>query len=159
MDIVTISDRFEFYCTDNLDINHVTGEKRNTAFLEADVEELQAAIKNGLKLPCVLLQTPEFDKDGDQDNVTEHVQCSFLVLDHLKPGDRKLPLYNSCKKIADQLINHLVQDADEFFEGAIPKTSEGKIGPLTDNIYGWGVNFAWDTGYDATLNPDKWRTI
>lgn len=159
MDIVTLSDRFEFYATDNEDIGHVGGDKKNTAYLECDVEEIQAAIKNGLKLPCVLLQTPDFDKDGDADNITEHLQCSFLVLESLKPGDRKFPTYDRCKKIADQFVNHLVQDADEFFEGALPKTSEGRIGPLTDNLYGWAVNFSLDAGYDGTLDPTKWRTL
>jgi hypothetical protein len=160
MTITDIVNRFIFYATDSKDVNYDPASKKPSFFL-CNVEDIQQAIKNGITFPCIILQVPVFDKEGDTDNITEHVEGSFMILKPVKNGDimGRMNVYDECKLIADQVINHMIQDAPDYFDGAQVKTAEGSVGPLVDQVYGWGVNFGFAQGYDGELDPEKWRTV
>ena len=158
MQISDIVNRFLFYARDNKDLLHVIGDKQNNAFMVCDMEDVGASVKNGIKFPCMLLQVPLYEKEGEIDATIEHVECSFIILNKVKLGDfaGRIQAYSDCKAIADQMIYHMIQDADTYFDGAMPKTSEGPVGPVVDSIYGWGVNFTFEQGIGTTLNDAKW---
>lgn len=158
MQISDLANRFGFYATDNIDLNHDPASA-TPAFLVCEIEELQAAVRNGLSLPCLLFQTPDFEKDGDGDHPVEHLEGSYIILDRVERNDSpgRLAAYDRCKRISDQLINHMIEDSDEFFDGNVVKTAEGRVGPLTDNLYGWAVNFGFAEAYNGEKDPAKWK--
>lgn len=160
MQIATLADRFAYYAMANVDLAH-DPDSKTPAFFVCNIEEISAAIKNGISLPCMFLQVPEFEKSGLVDNAVENVECSFLVLKKNTPGDtrQRLHLFDECKAISDQIVNYMVRDADEYFEGGQVKTSEGVFGPIADNLYGWAVSFGFDQAYNAEVDETKWREI
>ena len=161
MNIAELSARFEFYAAKNKSINHDANSKLK-GFLQVDVQDVQVSIKNGIKFPCLLLQTPEVEKDGGIDNITEHYEGSFVVLQQCDVNQTaafKMNLLYECKLICDQIFNRMIVDSDEYFEGAQIKTSEGSFGPIAGGVYGWGVNFGFEQGYNGELNPDDWEDL
>lgn len=157
MDILQLSARFQYYAQKHKLLKYVPGDPKKRSYFECDAEEVAAAIKTGLSLPCLLLQTPTFEKDGSVDNATEHPECSFIILDHLPNGAPKFPLYHKLKGIADQIVNHIIADAPEYFEGGLIKTSEGAFGPIGDRLFGYAVNFGFEQAYNAELDPGQWE--
>lgn len=157
MDITQLTQLFESYATKNKALAHNAADKNNIAFLECDMEEVQSALRTGLKFPCMLVQTPEVDKEGSLDNIVEQWEGSFIILMPQTTDLTKSQCYQRAKNICDQIITAMVRDTFEYFEGGMMKTSEGKIGPVSDRLYGWGVNFGFDQGFDASFNPDNWN--
>jgi hypothetical protein len=162
MDISTISDRFEFYAINHKSIKHNPLVKKDTAFLLVDIQDVSVSVKTGLKFPCMFLQTPEVEKDGDMDSIYEHYEGSFAILKILDAGltaAAKMHLFRDCKEIADEIYNRMLLDSDDYFEGAQIKTAEGAFGPIAGNVAGWGVNFGFQQGYDGEVNADKWEDL
>lgn len=160
MDIGTLAARFEHYAQINRDLAH-DPDGDEPAFLVCNLEQIAAALKNGISLPVMFLQVPEFEKSGLIDNAIENIECSFIILAPVAVGDYRgqLTAYDTCKKISDQIINYTVEDSDDYFEGGQIKTSEGAAGPIGDNMYGWGVNFGFDQAYNAQVDESKRREI
>lgn len=161
MNIAELGNRFEFYAINIKEIKHdPTAQKK--AFLLCDVQDVQVSIKNGLKFPCLLMQTPEVEKEGDTDSIIEHFEGSFVVLDAYSPrgtAAEKLAVYNDCKAIADKIYKRMIKDSDEYFEGALVRTSEGSFGPVAGELLGWGVNFGFEQGFDGETDPDDWEDL
>lgn len=157
LQIADIVNRFFFYAQDSQDILFDPTAKLKS-FMVCDMEDVAVSIRNGIKLPCVLLQVPVYEKEGDVDAAFEHVECSFIVLNKAAIGDYagRMLAYSACKQIADQFIYRMIQDADEYFDGAMPKTSEGPVGPIGDSIFGWGVNFGFQQAIGTAIDPAKW---
>jgi len=158
MDIEEFVNRFEFYAQQNKNLRHIPNDERNTAFLNFDFEDIHAALKNGLKFPCLFLQTPSFSKAGESDSKYEEVESAFMVL---MPKDNlsKAVITHQCKTIADQIYNRINTDAPTLFGSQITKTDEGIIGPLTDGLFGWVVTFNLDQGYDAEVKATDWEDL
>jgi hypothetical protein len=158
MQIATLADRFSIYAQSNLALAYDPAAKEKSFFV-CDIEEISAALKTGIKFPCLFLQVPEFEKSGLVDNAVENVECSFIILMQVKTGDYtgRLAAYDQCKGISDQIVNYMVEDTDEYYEGGQVKTAEGKFGPISDGIYGWGVNFGFEQAYNAEVDPDQRR--
>lgn len=159
MDIEEFVNRFEFYAQQNKAISHNPNDDANTAFLNFDFENIQEALRNGLKFPCLFLQTPSFSKTGASDSKFEEIESAFMVL--MPKGDLgKAQITHQCKTIADQIYNRINTDAPAFFESQITKTDEGIIGPLsTDALYGWVVTFMLDQSYDAEVKTEDWEDL
>lgn len=161
MNIATLSSRFEFYATKHKLLKHVPGNDLERAYLQVDVQDIQVSVSTGLKFPCLFLQTPEVEKDGGMDNITEHYEGSFVVLMVCGAGQTaafKMNLLYECKQICDQVYNRMIVDSDEYFEGARIKTSEGSFGPVSD-LMGWGVNFGFEQAYNGELNAEDWEDL
>jgi hypothetical protein len=160
MDIASLRDRFEYYARINGDLKH-DPDSATPAFLVCNLEQIAAALRNGISLPVMFLQVPEFEKSGLVDNAVENIECSFIILDKVAVGDfrAQFDAYNNCKKISDQIINYTVEDSDTYFEGGQIKTAEGAAGPLGDNLFGWGVNFGFDQAYNAQVDESKRRAV
>lgn len=158
MNIASLVSRFEFYTRDNKLLLHVVNDPANKAFAVCDMEDIAVSVRNGLKLPCLLLQVPVTEKEGEIDSVIEHWEASFIVLAEAANGDYagRMQAYSDCKDIADQVIFQMIEDAGDFYDGALPKTSEGKVGPVVDNIYGWGVSFGFEMGIGTIPDPAQW---
>lgn len=155
--ISDIVDRFTFYARDNQDLLF-DPDAKNKSFMLCEMLDVAASVINGIKFPCMLLQIPQFEKEGEVDATYEHVEGSFIILTKAKATDYagRMQAYSDCKAIADQMIYHMIQDADDYFDGAMPKTSEGAVGPIVDSLYGWGVNFGFQQAIGTELDPDKW---
>jgi len=162
MDIAALTARFLFFAQKHKLVRHSPDDKKETAFLLFDMENINASIKNGLKFPCVLLQTPEVVKQGEHDSTIEQYECSFMVLKPLPKSDITLKpgIVQDCKAISDQFLNRLYDDAENgLIDGGLSNTSEGIIGPIGDGLYGWGVNFMYENGYDASVHTDDWEDL
>jgi hypothetical protein len=158
LDIATIVSRFQFYARDNQDIKFDPSAK-NKSFMLCDMQDVADALKTGIQFPCLFLQTPTFDKEGGVDQSFEHVSGSFTVMiGPVKVGDYagRMQAYSDSKAICDQVIAHMIQDSDDYFDGAMPKTAEGPFGPVGDQVFGWGVNFSFEQAIGMELNPAKW---
>jgi hypothetical protein len=158
MKITAIVNRFEFYATQNLALAY-DPEAKDKSFFVCDLEALQSALKTGIRFPAMFAQVPEFEKDGNTDSPMEHIEGSFMILKSVKVNDvaGRLQAYDDCKEIADQVLNYMIEDSGDFFDGGFLKTSEGHFGPVADSIYGWAVNYSFEQGYDGVRDPAKWR--
>jgi|GEM_PF-1111376 len=161
MDIAQLAERFKLYAIHSKAIKHdPTAIKK--AFLLCDIQDVQVSIQNGLKFPCMLMQTPEVEKAGENDSIIEHFEGSFVILDNLPSGstaEAKLALINNCKTIADKVYRMMLKDSDEYFEGALVKTAEGLFGPVANTLIGWGVNFGFEQGFDGESDPNDWEAF
>lgn len=160
MKIATLAARFQHYATINTDLAFDQAST-NSSFLVCDIEEILNAIKTGISLPVMFLQVPEFSKEGNADNAIESVECAFMILNQGAAGNGilNLQVYDQCKDTADQVINYMVEDSPDYYEGATLKTAEGKVGPIGDQLYGWVVNFGFDQSYNAQADPAKRRDL
>ena len=161
MNIAELAARFEYYAVNNKQIAHDPASD-SKSFLLCDVQDVQVSIQNGLKLPCMLMQTPDVEKDGDYDNITEHFEGSFVILDSFPAGSdaaTKIAIIDRCKAISDKVYNRMLKDADTYFDGALVKTAEGSFGPVSNVLLGWGVNFGFEQGYNGEVDNDDWADL
>jgi hypothetical protein len=161
MNIADLAARFEYYAINNSLIKH-DPDSDIKAFLLCDVQDVQISVKNGIKFPCLFIQTPEVEKDGGRDSTTEHFEGSFVILATCPAGSTaafKIDLLNTCKTIADQVYNRMMLDSEEHFDSALVKTSEGAFGPVAGYVYGWGVNFGFEQGYNAEVTAADWEDL
>jgi hypothetical protein len=162
MDIAGLVARFLFYAQEHQDVLHDPAEKSQTAFALFDLENINEIIKNGVKFPCILLQTPEIVKQGEHDSTIEQYEFAFMVLKPLPKRDLSLKpgIIQDCKNISDEIYNRLLLDTDNgMFDGGLTNTAEGIVGPIGDQLYGWGVNLGFDQGYNAVVDPSKWGDL
>ena len=160
MDLLALLNRFEYYTIQNKSLRHNPAIKEDTAFVNFDWEELAAAVETAVKFPCLFLQTPDIEKDGqDQDNLTETYEVTFMVLDHLADGDyaNKPTLLQNCKTITDSIYNRMQQDAGEIFDSEISKTQEGAM--KASGLIGWSVTLAFTQGYNRTVDNTQWLDL
>ena len=160
MDIAALVDRFEHYAATNKELRHVKDSERNQAFYHIDLEDYQQALSWNAKPMGLLLQTPEVEKDGIYDNVTEAYDFTFVVLNH-RPRVAKAVLVNEAKIVADKIFNRLMRDAsnDEDTYGMLEGTAEGIFGPVSDGVYGWAVAVTVTAPYDGEVNPADWTDL
>ena len=155
MKVAILVDRFEFYAQNHKAIRHDPTSKK-PSFLHIEVAELIKAAQAGLKLPALLIQTPEVEKSGSYDNLSEDWSFTFVIYQQL--GKRtKAQLIDDCKEISDDIINMVMSDIQlDILPSLVPGSNEGLFGPLVDNIYGWGISLSIVDGYYGEVNPDKW---
>jgi len=160
MKVAELVDRFQFYAINHQLIKHDPNNKKERAFERFNLDGLTIANKNGLKYPCLFLKTPEVEKAGEHDSVVENYDCSFFVVVPVKPGENKESAFDLCKQICDDILKRVLNDAHlEIFDGVQIGTSEGEVGPVTDNCFGWGVVFTVQKGFDYELKPDVWEDL
>lgn len=159
MKIKELISRFEFYAQNHKLIKHDPSNSRDKAFELFDMEGLVASNRTGLKYPALFLKTPEVQKDGDPDNLVEGYDTSFFVVLPVALNDilGKADAYDRCKSICDDIYSRILQD--DFFDGLEVGTSEGEIGPVADNCYGWGMTFTIQNGFDAEVKQDSWEDL
>lgn len=155
MEIQAIVDRFELYAVKLKELNHNPEDFRERAFFQLDFEDLQTAIKEGCKFPLMLFLTPDVDKTGGIDNISESWEGSFIILD--KKVSTKSVCVSFCKTIADKVYNKMLADVDGFFGCDSLEASGGAIGPTADQLYGWVVQFGFSKAYDGEVNPNDWE--
>lgn len=157
--IKRLVDRFEHYAKNLNEIKHNPAVRKETRFFHVDLENLQDALTNGASFPGLYLQTPEIDKNGAYDNMSEQFAFTFVVVMPLKNGN-KGQLIDTCKKITDKIINRLMLDVTrEIIPGVIAGTNEGIFGPVGDGLYGWGVSIAIADAYNAEVNTADWEDL
>lgn len=160
MDLQLLETRFEFYAQQSVFLKHIPGDKFNRAFTSFDIENMHAAIENGVKFPCLFLEIPSTEKEGLNDSVSENYETSYMVLKEMKDGDyeNKAAIVNECKNICDSIYNRILNDAPEYFESQLSKTTEG-IMTTSNNLVGWMVAFAFTVSYNAELNINDWEDL
>jgi len=159
MKITELVSRFEFYAQNHSLIKHDPENKKEKAFELFDMESLVVSNRTGLKYPALFFKTPEVQKDGDPDNVVEGYDTSFFVLLPVAQNDfrGKAAAFDHCKSICDDIFSRILQD--DFFDGIEVGTSEGEIGPVIDNCYGWGITFTIQKGFDAEVKANVWEDL
>lgn len=158
MQITPLKDRFEFYATNLKEIGHNPLQIKEKAFFHVDLEEIQQALSEGIKFPSLYLQTPEVEKSGVYDNMSEIFDFTFVVM--MKGTADKTALFDQAKLISDKIINRLMYDvAIDLLPGVISGTNEGKFGPVGDGLYGWAVSCSVSDGYNAEINPNDWEDL
>lgn len=159
MNLITLLNRFEFYATQNKSLRHNANIKEQRAYVNFDWEELAAAVETSVKFPCLFLQTPEVEKEGTQDTLTENFELTFMVFDFLADGDfkNKGNILQSCKNIADAIYNRMQMDAPELYDSEISKTQEGTI--KASGLIGWSVTLGFTHGYDGSVNTTQWLDL
>lgn len=156
MKIADLKERFQFYAENHIDIRHNTAVRSQHSFFHLEGEEVQAAVNAGIKFPCLLLQTPEVEKGGDRDSMSETMEFTFVVLKN-KGNLTKAEILDLCKGISDEIFNLVISDfATEVLPGTLAGSNEGIVGPMADGLYGWGVSVNLTDAYDAQVNPNKW---
>jgi len=158
MQITPLKDRFEFYAKNLKEIGHNSSQIKEKAFFHVDLEEIQQALSEGIKFPALYLQTPEVEKSGVYDNMSEIFDFTFVVM--MKGTADKTALYDQAKMISDKIINRLMHDVNtEVLPGVISGTNEGKFGPVGDCLYGWAVSCSVSDGYNAEVNSIDWEDL
>lgn len=160
MKIEDLNARFELYAKTHKSILHDPLNKKEHAFKRFTMASLISANRNGLKFPCLFLKTPEVEKDGDHDSIIENYDISFFVVVPVAKNDfeAEAKAYDDCKVICDDIWKAVLKDTDSgIFDGLQIGTSEGEIGPVIDNCFGWGVVFTVQKGFDAEYDPEKWE--
>lgn len=152
-DLVT---RFEYYAQHNKNLLHLADSGTDIAFVHLEAEELQQVVKSGLKFPCLLLQTPEVEKSGAYDSITEDFAFTYVVIMPL--GDyRKDQVIDRCKAISDQIFNRMFADVQaNILPSLTSGTNEGIVGPMVDKLYGWGKSLSAIDGYDGRVDKGQW---
>jgi hypothetical protein len=155
MKIAELIERFQFYAQNHKAIRHDPNGKRSS-FLHVEVSDLVKAAQSGLQLPALLIQTPEVEKSGSYDGLSEDWGFTYVIF--LKLGElSKSQLIDQCKEISDDIINMVMHDIElGLLPSMVPGSNEGIIGPVVDNIFGWGKSLSMVDGYDGEVNPDKW---
>jgi hypothetical protein len=145
MKIAELIERFQFYAQNHKAIRH-----------DVEVSDLVKAAQSGLQLPALLIQTPEVEKSGSYDGLSEDWGFTYVIF--LKLGElSKSQLIDQCKEISDDIINMVMHDIElGLLPSMVPGSNEGIIGPVVDNIFGWGKSLSMVDGYDGEVNPDKW---
>lgn len=159
MKITELVSRFEYYAEKHSLVKHDPENKKEKAFELFDVDALTVSNRTGLKFPVLFLKVPEVQKEGDPDNVVEGYDTSFFVVMPVAKGDNKAKaeVYSSCKLICDDIFSRVLQD--DVFDGIEVGTSEGEIGPVIDNCFGWGITFTVQKGFDAEVNVNVWEDL
>lgn len=159
MKITELVSRFEFYAQNHKLIKHDPLNNKDKAFELFDMEGLMISNRTGLKFPALFLKTPEVQKGGDPDNVVEGYDTSFFIVLPVAKNDipGKADVYDRCKSICDDIFSRILQD--DFFDGLEVGTSEGEIGPVADNCFGWGITFTVQIGFDAEVKEDVWEDL
>ena len=156
MKIADLVSRFKFYAQNHVDLRHVESDKRKQSFFHLEGEELQLGVQQGIKLPCLLLQTPETDKTGGFDQLQETTSFTYVVLKSLDKLS-KAQVLDDCKSVSDDILSLFAQDfVTEVFEGSLVSTSEGMAGPFPNKLYGWGVSMVIEDAFNAEVNINKW---
>jgi hypothetical protein len=159
MRISELVERFTYYATKHKQLLHVEGSADDIAFLHLEVEELQFTIKNGIKFPCLVLQTPAVEKSSIYDSLSEDFSFTFIVVKPLGEA-HKSQIIDECKTISDQVYNRIMKDCTSGIIPSLqPGTSEGIVGPMTDQLYGWGISLSILDGYDASVEGYHWNDI
>lgn len=159
MNIEELVNRFEHYATTHKDLQHDPSDRFNIAFIHLDIEELQIQLKDGMKFPALLLQTPDVSKGGNYDSRSENVNFTYLVVNHDKTKS-KAELISESKVIADAIFNRLSVDAadNEEVYGVIEGTDEGMFGPFQD-MWGWAVSINLESPVDAEVKAQDWLDL
>lgn len=151
--------RFEYYAKNLKEIKHTNLVARENRFFHVDLESLQDALTNGASFPAIYLQTPEVDKSGAYDNMSEQYAFTFVVVDQLHKIT-KAELLERCKKITDKILNRLMLDVStEIIPGIIDGSNEGIFGPAGDGLYGWGVSISISEAYNAEVINKDWEDL
>jgi len=155
MKIAVLVSRFQFYAEMHKAIRHDPSSK-TPAFLHLEIQDLAHATQRGLKMPALLIQTPEVEKSGAYDNMSEDWGFTFVI--YQKLGKRnKAELVDECKEICDDIITMVMADIEqEILPSLAPGTNEGLFGPIVDDIYGWGISLSIVDAFNGELNPEKW---
>ncbi|MGY4385634.1 hypothetical protein ACVWYN_002680 [Pedobacter sp. UYP24] len=155
MKLAALIARFRFYAEMHKAIRHDPNSIKKS-FLHIEVQDLVKAAQSGLKLPALLIQTPEVEKTGSYDDVSEDWGFTFIIYQKLGKRD-KSELIDECKDICDDIINMVALDVQaEILPSLVPGTNEGLFGPVVDDLYGWGVSLSVAESYDGEVNPAKW---
>lgn len=159
MDLLSLINRFSYYAQKHKTLIHNPAVKADTAFIKYDWDDLNAAVENAVKFPCLFLETPAIEKDGNQDNVHETYEITFMVLDKYDDGDfdAKTVLLQKCKTITDDIYCRMQADAPEFFESEMSKTQEGSIAKI--GLTGWVVTLSFTISINASVNAAKWGDL
>lgn len=151
--------RFEYYAKNLKEIKHNNLVARESRFFHIDLENLQEALTNGASFPAIYLQTPEVDKAGAYDNMSEQYAFTFVVVDQLHKTTKAV-LLDRCKKITDKILNRLMLDvASEIIPGVIDGSNEGVFGPAGDGLYGWAVSISISEAYNAETLAEDWEDL
>lgn len=159
MRIEDLIDKFEHYAKTLKSVKHDPSDRMQCAFLHLDMEDLDDSLINGLKFPAIVIQSPEFSKGGNYDNLSEAISFTFLVLKSGSDTSKLLKITES-KAIADLLYSRLLIDVntDEKLYGTIIGTDEGVWGPK-GNIWGWGVSCEISAPFSGELKPEDWMDL
>lgn len=151
--------RFEYYAQNLKEIKHNNLVARENRFFHIDLENLQEALTNGASFPAIYLQTPEVDKSGAYDNMSEQYAFTFVVVDQLHKITKAV-LLDRCKKITDKILNRLMLDvAVNIIPGVIDGSNEGVFGPAGDGLYGWAVSISISDAYKAETLAEDWEDM
>jgi len=155
--ISSLVDRFEHYAVNLKEIKHVKGDKKKS-FMHLDLETLQQALTSGIKFPALFLQTPDVEKAGSYDNMSEQFDFTYVIV--MKLGTTKAKLIDDTKQISDKIFNRTLQDAQlGILPSVTPGSSEGLFGPVGDGLYGWAKSMAIATGYDGQVVDTDWEDL
>lgn len=156
--ISDLVERFEFYATNLKAIKHDPTKPTTNRFVHFDLENLSEALTTGLSFPALMVQTPEAEKSGNNDNLSEAHEFTFIVI-FPKESIKSMAL-SKAKRVTDAIFNRLLLDVlNEIIPGTIQGTSEGIFGPTADQMYGWAVNIAIADGYNGEVDPNDWEDI
>lgn len=159
MNITALIERFEYYAINLKDIKHDPEDSRNKAFFHVDIDSIQQAVLSGIKFPALFLQTPEVEKGGAYDNMSESFDFTYVILFKGTPST-KAAIFDQAKLLSDKVFNRLMLDvATGFLPGILSGTQEGQFGPMTDSIYGWGKSMAISDAYDAEAKQTDWEDV
>jgi hypothetical protein len=159
MNIEELVNRFRHYATTHKDLRHDPSNRLSIAFIHLDIEELQIQLKDGMKFPALLLQTPDTSKSGNYDSRSENMNFTYLVINHDDRKD-KATLISEAKTIADAIFNRLSVDAaqEEEIYGVIEGTDEGMFGPH-QGMWGWAVSVSLESPVDAEVKAQDWLDL
>ena len=150
--------RFEFYATHLKEIRHNPDERKSKKFFHLELEKIQEATTSGISFPALFLQTPEVDKSGASDNLSENYNFTFVLI--VKGNQDRALIADFTKKLSDKIFNRVLLDvAEEIIPGIITGTSEGFFGPVSDGLYGWGVSFGITDAYNGEVDPNDWEDL
>lgn len=155
--ITGLIDLFRGYATQLKDLRHNEASYKERCFFNFDFEELQNATREGCKYPLMLFQTPDSNKNGGVDNISESWEGSYIILDQVRTT--KADAINTCKLISDKILRRMVADAPRFFDGGLIQTTEGIAGPTSSKLYGWVVTFTFDKAFDGEVNAEDWEDL
>lgn len=110
-----------------------------------------------------ILVWDNFDEDidtGGRDNYHTQLKCSFSILQKASDAVSKARAYQQARQIILQALSIMISDAQngelqaQTIQVEIRQLPLEKIGPISSNWYGRGIQFSWIVPIDLTLDPD-----
>lgn len=138
------------------------------------LSEIKTAVRNKLKLPCLIIDALEYDIPVGNDNVREIVTGLFLVLVKFEQGDTKslMNARNQARNIANKIRNYMILDVNPSPQAVMNENSlfrqgvrfyediQGDYSNIVEGVaVGFYYEFRWEIPVDLSFGASDFLPL